>query len=232
MRWYSGTKARYKGSSIVPNSRQSATLLGMQDFVERLALTSAPKDARNLWDYTIPANEIRRNNLIAYFTEMHKRKPKVLLIGEAPGYRGCGRVGVPFSSEKLLLSHPFFSGASAFTVENPDDPMGEASATIVWKAFDSLDVYPLMWATYPFHPHKPGNIFSNRAPRPNEVLLGKSFISEIMDNFNIKHVVAVGRVAEGTLREMGFEAYPVRHPSHGGAVLFQKGLSEFVERLR
>lgn len=199
----------------------------MKEFVEKLARTPAPKDARNLWDYSDSSNEIRRKNLTGYFLEMAKRKPNVLLVGEAPGYRGCGRVGMPFSSEKLVLSHPFFSDRTIFSIEDSSAPIAEASASIVWKTFDALNFYPLMWATYPFHPHKAGNILSNRAPRPDEVTLGKEFLLEIKELFEIEHIIAVGRVAEGSLADMGFEAYPVRHPSHGGATLFAQGLKEF-----
>lgn len=204
----------------------------MHDFVEKLAATAAPRDAINPWDYTNPANEIRRNNLRGYLAEMVRRRPGVLLIGEAPGYRGCGRVGMPFSSEKLVLSHPFFSDTSIFAIEDVENPMGEASATIVWKTFDALDFYPLMWATYPFHPHNSGNVLSNRAPRPDEIALGKEFIHDLVGRFPVKHLVAVGRVSENALRNMGYEAHSVRHPSHGGAAHFHRGLSEFAAKLR
>lgn len=200
----------------------------MHAFITKLARTEAPKDAKNPWDFSLPGNEIRRKNLEGYFAHMQKRAPNVLLVGEAPGYRGCGRVGMPFSSEKLVLEHPFFADTDTFSIEHVETPMGEASATIVWKTFDALDFYPLMWATYPFHPHKPGNPLTNRAPRPDEVALGKEFLEELIDAFSITRLVAVGRVAERTLADMGYDAYPVRHPSHGGAVAFAEGLRAFV----
>jgi uracil-DNA glycosylase len=202
----------------------------IKKFVERLANTPEPEYARNVWNYSKPENEIRRKNLIGYFEQMAKLKPEVIIIGEAPGYRGCGRVGMPFSSEKLILSHPFFENKKIFAIENGDAPITEASASIVWKTFDKLNFYPLMWATYPFHPHKPNAPLTNRAPRPEEVLLGKQFLREIMDIYNIKQVIAVGRVAEKSLAEMDIEAIPIRHPSHGGATMFAKGLSDFVKK--
>jgi len=164
--------------------------------------------------------------------KMAKAKPTVLLVGEAPGYRGCGRTGVPFCSEKLIRAHPFFADNGVFGVEHEGDPMAEASASIVWKTFDALDFYPLMWATYPFHPHEPNDELSNRAPRPEEVRLGREFLENIVRLFAIKHIIAVGRVAEKCLGEMGHEAYAVRHPSHGGATLFAKGLAEFAKKHR
>lgn len=202
----------------------------IKKFVNKLSKTTAPKDARNLWDFSNDGNAIRRKNLEGYFNAMQKLKPKVLLVGEAPGYRGCGRVGMPFSSEKLVLTHSFFENRKVFGIENTDMPIAEASASIVWKTFDSLDFYPLMWATYPFHPHKAGDIQTNRAPRPEEVVLGKEFLSDIMKIYNIKHVIAVGRVAEKSLSEMGIAHHAVRHPSHGGATAFAQGLKNFVKK--
>ena len=204
----------------------------IKNFIQKLTTTEVAGDAKNPWDFSRKKNEIRRKNLEGYFSAMAKLKPSVLLVGEAPGYRGCGRVGMPFSSEKLILSHPFFSDRAVFNIENKDFPIAEASATIVWKTFDSLQFYPLMWATYPFHPHTAGNLLSNRAPRPEEILLGKDFIEELIKLFKIKHLVAVGRIAEKTLVDMGYEAYPVRHPSHGGATLFAEGLRMYNKTIR
>ena len=204
----------------------------MNKLVRKLSKTKAPKDAKNPWDFSCKGNAIRRKNLEGYFAKMAEIKPSVLLVGEAPGYRGCGRVGMPFSSEKLVLSHPFFSDKSTFGIENEGSPMAEASATIVWKTFDSLGFYPLMWATYPFHPHEPNDPFSNRAPRSEEVALGKEFIEDVLSLFEIKHLVAVGRVAERCLTGMGYEVHAVRHPSRGGATMFAKGLEDFVSRNR
>lgn len=51
---------------------------------------------------------IARKNLLRYLTEMSKRKPSVLLVGEAPGKDGCAISGIPFTSEYQLLNEPFF----------------------------------------------------------------------------------------------------------------------------
>lgn len=199
----------------------------IKEFVELVASTPAPLNARNPWDYSRPSNAIRRKNLEGYFIAMQKHRPTVLLVGEAPGYRGCGRVGMPFSSEKLVLENSFFADRKTFRIEHEDAPMGEASASIVWKTFDSLGFYPLMWASYPFHPHVPGDPLTNRAPRPDEIELGSPFVQKLIDIFQIKDLIAVGRVAEKTLSNLGYSAHAVRHPSHGGAVLFAEGLRAY-----
>lgn len=203
----------------------------IKKLIDDLARHPLTPNVNNPWDYSRRENEIRRKNLLGYFQKMYELKPKILLVGEAPGYRGCGRVGMPFSSEKLVLSHPFFADRDTFNVENKETPLAEASASIVWKTFDTLDFYPLMWATYPYHPHKPGNVFSNRAPKPDEIEIGRQFITRLVDIYGIQKVIAVGRVAEGTLKELNIQAFAVRHPSHGGATLFAQGLADYKKNL-
>lgn len=206
--------------------------MSIEAFVKKLSSFTVADDAKNPWDLSREGNAIRRKNLTSYLKKMREHAPAVLLVGEAPGYRGSGRTGSPFSSEKILLTHSFFSDRSLFDIENREEPMGEASASIVWKTFDTLGFYPLMWAAYPFHPHVPGNPSSNRAPRKEEVLAGKEFLQEILTLYPVEHIVAVGRVAEKTLGEMGYEARSIRHPSHGGATLFAKGLEDIARTIK
>lgn len=193
-------------------------------FVDDLARQPNTANVHNPWDYSRPENELRRKNLHAYLLKLAQLKPSIILIGEAPGYRGTLRSGVPFASEKLILSHSFFADRSAFDVENHLAPAAEASSTIVWRTLDELDVYPLIWATFPYHPHRPGNPASNRAPLPYEVRAGRPFITRLFDLYDIRTVVAVGRIAERTLADLEIQATAVRHPSRGGARQFAAGL--------
>lgn len=202
----------------------------INQFVNDLAKQPIPPNVNNPWDYSRPENEIRRKNLRSYFQKMYEYKPTVLLVGEAPGYRGCGRVGMPFSSEKLILQHSFFADKDKFAIENVGAPIAELSASVVWNTFDALDFYPLMWATFPYHPHKPDDKFSNRTPRREEVVLGKQFVTRLIDIYKIEEIVAVGRIAEGALKELSIEAPVIRHPAHGGATLFAEGLADFKKK--
>ena len=201
-------------------------------FVERLARTKAPPHSINQYGYAAKANEIRRKNLTEYLTAILKTKPSVMLVGEAPGYRGTRRTGVPFSSEKIVLSHPFFTSRKTFLIENTDAPIAESSASIVWKTMDELGFYPIIWASFPFHPHEPGDTESNRTPTKEELLLGQSFLKELIEIFGITDVVAIGRAAEKTLGMLDITpSSQIRHPSHGGANLFREGLASFVKSL-
>lgn len=201
----------------------------IQAFVDRLARTKPTPHSINHYGYDAATNDIRRKNLTEYLTIVHKARPSVLIVGEAPGYRGTRRTGVPFSSEKIVLSHPFFTSRATFAIEHVGAPTAESSASIVWKTMDELGFYPLIWAAFPFHPHEPGDTESNRAPTKDELLLGQGFLKDLMEIFSITEVVAIGRAAEKTLGMIDIiPTAQIRHPSHGGANLFRKGLADFA----
>ena len=70
---------------------------------------------------------IRRTNLKNYHSSF-AQKPTLLLVGEAPGPKGCRFSGVPFTSEYQLVSNllPFRGDQSS----NRAKPYKEASAGI------------------------------------------------------------------------------------------------------
>lgn len=47
-------------------------------------------------------------NLETYFNCLHK-PVCYMLVGEAPGYKGCACSGIPFTSQRILREHKFFS---------------------------------------------------------------------------------------------------------------------------
>lgn len=144
---------------------------------------------------------LRRERLAAYL-EARSGAP-LLLVGEAPGYRGARVSGLPFTSERQVTG----SGPA------------EATATIVQRVLAELALTEqvLLWNVVPTHP---GTDRSNRAPTRAEVAAGRCFADELARG---RHVIAVGRVAHAALGG----AY-VRHPSHGGAGEFARALRALV----
>lgn len=203
----------------------------IKQFVQSLSQPSSNKTFINQYSYESKSNKIRRANLLAYLSRFKTNKSNILLVGEAPGYRGSRRTGVPFSSEKILITNRFFNSNNKFEIENATVPYEEISASIVWKTMDELQFYPLIWSSFPFHPHELQNKETNRRPTIKEINLGKKYLKQLIDIFEIQIIVSVGRIAQKTLNDLGFQSTYLRHPSHGGAKLFQVGLSNIKKGL-
>jgi uracil-DNA glycosylase len=157
--------------------------------------------------------------------------PSYLLIGEAPGYQGCHFSGVPFTNEALLCEGqiPRIAKCDRFTTR--DKPWREPSATIVWRALQQagIDHDVVMWNAFAFHPHKPGEPMSNRAPTKAELQAGRGILRAVLKFFDGAQVVAVGKVAHAALRSLEWNPSAcLRHPSMGGASQFRAGLAKLV----
>ena len=203
--------------------------------IDRLAREDTAADTFNEYAYGIPNNAIRRGNLRLYLQFMAQYQPSVLLVMEAPGYRGCRLTGVPVTSRKILLEGApgfdlFGSAAGYRDVDEAgfEGIYGEQTATIVWGALAGLDLLPLIWNAFPFHPCKLGKARSNRKPRQPETASGAVFLREIMEMTRMQRVVAVGNVAFATLGKIGIPCDKVRHPAQGGKNEFVAGLRQLL----
>lgn len=170
------------------------------DFVARLA---SARIGTTFNQYA--GSRLRRERLSRYFEA--RAHARVVLVGEAAGYRGARVSGLAFTSERQLTG---FGPA-------------EASATIVHRVLARLGVEEdvLLWNVVPTHP---GTASSNRPPRRDEVDAARPFLDEVLRG---RAVIAVGRVAAGSTGA----AY-VRHPSHGGAAAFEEGLERAFATIR
>jgi uracil-DNA glycosylase len=162
-------------------------------FVERLA---AARIGETFNQYA--RSELRRNRLDAYLAE--RSGARLLLVAEAPGYRGTRVSGVPLTSERQLTG----SGPA------------EATATIVHAVLAELGIEGdvLLWNVVPTHP---GTESSNRPPTSVEIEASAPFLAELSKG---RRAIAIGRVAQARIG-----GPYVRHPSHGGAAEFRAGLA-------
>lgn len=204
-------------------------------FWELLRAIPVPDDAEFLYGPG-PEGRLREHNLRRYHQLMADVGPRVMLVGEAPGYRGHAVSGVPFTSMRELAARPgLISGdpeGDGFRVPQRPAAGWEASSGIVWRALAAWrGPLPLIWGVCPNHPHLPGRPATNRAPRAAEVVAGTPIALALAEVFGIEEFVAVGRKAEGALVRAGVEATAVRHPAQGGARAFTEQLAAFNARL-
>jgi hypothetical protein len=131
----------------------------------------------------------------------------LLLVAEAPGYRGTRISGIPMTSERQLIG----SGPA------------EATASVVQRTLAELGLSAevLLWNVVPTHP---GSEHTNRPPTSSEVRAGLPFALELAKG---RRLIPVGRVAHAALGG----SY-IRHPAHGGAAEFRRGLAALVRGQR
>lgn len=210
----------------------------IETLIDALAQTPVSPDACNQYAPGDPNNDIRRHNLRLYFEQMAQIQPTMLFVGEAPGYRGCRVTGVPLVSRRILLEGIpelglFGAGRGYLDTHDPgfERVQGEQSATIVWNTLKGYGLAPLIWGTFPFHPHQPGAPLTNRAPRRSEIATGIGFLKSILKMADFRQVIAVGNVAESALKSLGVPFVKVRHPAQGGKNDFVRGIQEVMRAI-
>jgi uracil-DNA glycosylase len=200
-------------------------------FWDRLQSFGSP-DAFNPWndrdplDVTLDGALGRRIRLMRHFD----RDARYLLIGEAPGYRGCHFSGIPFTCEKQLCDGiiPGLSAHSRFTTR--DLPWSEGSATVIWSTLYDLDIaeQTVCWNAFAFHPHLDRLPLSNRTPTPRELVANADILAMVIQAFPRAKRVAVGKAAVRTLQSLGVDSSEVRHPSMGGARQFREQMRDLI----
>ena len=212
----------------------------------RLLKESPPGAVFNPWWQIDVANDIgrsapriRRAQLRAYF-EQRLGAARLVLIGEAVGYRGGHFSGIPMTSERIMLegiggvaASEVLPGITPRRTSNPGKfPRGfsEPTATIIWGTLLRLGLKPdgfVLWNAFPWHSFDPRpGMLSNRTPKPAERAAGLPVLRAFLDLFPCKRVIALGRIAAAQLEELGVQARCVRHPASGGAKLFREQIAQ------
>jgi len=160
----------------------------------------------------------RRANLRCYLLE--RVDARVVALGEAAGYQGMRWSGIAFTSERDLMRWglPYLTTSSGRR-----GGWSEPSGTLVHRLLEAVGAERrvILWNVVPTHPHRPGNPFSNRRPRRDEIAAGVPFAWRLIDMVQPRRLIAIGRVASSVLGE---EAEYVRHPAHAGGAAFAAGM--------
>jgi uracil-DNA glycosylase len=204
----------------------------ISDFVDELASVPSEPNFSNFYSHSAAANAVRRHNLALYLQDIHERSPRVLMVGESPGYRGTKVTGVPFADVPVIVDGVQQLGM--FGTQNgyrspleKRHPPKEQTSTAMWQVLARYRFIPLLWASFPFHPFG-DSPETNRTPAEHELLLGKEFLVKILRDWSIETVVAVGRVAERTLGTLEVPCSHIRHPARGGKREFESGVERLV----
>jgi uracil-DNA glycosylase len=190
---------------------------------------------------------IRRKQLRAYLRERLGRA-RLVVVGEALGYRGGHFSGIPMTSERILLGKKkddgiepkqILSGVTPRRTSKPQkcsDGFSEPTATIVWSTLLKLGLRPeqfVLWNAFPWHSFDSRvGILSNRTPTKSERPAGLPVLSAFLDLFSYNKIIALGNVAASQLKELNVEMHLVRHPASGGAKLFRQQIAKIVQELR
>ncbi|TAM87483.1 hypothetical protein EPN42_11405 [bacterium] len=206
----------------------------IERFVGRVAAVRLP-GVFNPWGQRAPHDAAaggpaaRRRYLRAHLSIVD---PALLIVGEAPGYRGCRYSGIPFTDERKLLAGavPRVAPPSGRLTTFPLS-LTELTATIMWKALFDFGVAErtVFWSAFPWHPFRSPEQHTNRRPTVQELELALPFLEETLARYPNTHVATLGRVAEWSLRRLGRATSPVlRHPANGGATAFRTGLHRLL----
>ena len=169
-----------------------------------------------------------------------------LFIAEGLGYQGGHFSGIAITSERILLGeHPDVDPKSVLgewkyeRTSNPESPLlnrtqklkgfNEPTDTVVWNALNNhglaaFDV--ILWNIFPFHPHKAGQLLTNRTPSNEELDVGIEYAKQLLELVPNMQIIAIGGKAASTLERYGIKAEAVRHPSMGGANEFRAAVAK------
>lgn len=199
----------YSNTTLEPNNTNID--IAIATFINHLSQFKSTNTIENMYHTGSQDSTERRKRLKEFFIK--NQNAKILLVGEAPGYNGCAKTGVPFTS-------------------NTNEPSSAVIQSFLSQNYPEIPV--LMWNAFPFHPHQPNQTESNRTPNSEELALGYSILQSFIKLFpNLTYFCAIGRTAEKQLLKMDLPTQPIyiRHPAHGGKTKCTTTLNQFFKQI-
>lgn len=170
------------------------------------------------------AASLRRRSLRSYLASVEALGVDTIWMGRDLGYRGGRRTGLALTDEQHLRAVAgLYPGAD--TVKATLGPIvAERTAAEIWSVLSELDVPPLLWNVFPFHPHEAGDPFTNRKFTTKELSVVDELNAELVGWLGIRRIIAIGQDAAGYGAQFGAPVECVRHPSYGGTTEFREGM--------
>lgn len=164
-------------------------------------------------DRTAPG--VRQQNLRIYLSALEKQKPKILCFYYAPSYDESKRSGVPLTNvsifkrvENILkVSRPFEKAT-----KSRGKPELSSMASIIWDTIEDLNKTIAVWPIIPFYPHKKSGLKMERSFTNKELLTYRPLLSDIVELFEPKIVLSVGKDAHEALKFLKVKHYQLPHP--------------------
>lgn len=175
------------------------------------------------------APALRRRALRTYLDVILFTKTDTIWMGRDLGYRGGRRTGLALTDEIHLPAVANLYPGSDVVKATLGPVISERTAAEIWKVLGELEVPPLLWNVFPFHPHEPDQPFTNRKFSAKELSTVNDLNAALIDWLGIRRIIAIGQDAAGYAAQFGIPVECVRHPSYGGTTEFRNGIRQLYK---
>jgi hypothetical protein len=170
------------------------------------------------------APSLRRDALRSYLEAAKALGVDTIWMGRDLGYRGGRRTGLALTDEQHLTALSSVYPGSTASKSTHGPVIAERTAAEIWSLLAQLDLPPLLWNVFPFHPHDPDQPFTNRKFSARELAQVHDLNAKLIGWLEIRRIVAIGQDAAGYAERFGVQVECVRHPSYGGITDFRAGI--------
>jgi proteasome lid subunit RPN8/RPN11 len=171
------------------------------------------------------APAIRRKNLELVLAAALSGGIDALWIAQDLGRNGGRRTGLALTDEPNLDALAARWQLKGVKRATSGSIVREATAGYAWQVLKHEERKVFLWNIFPFHSHPAGQPLRNRGHSRAEAASSLPFLLWLADTFRPRKVVALGRVAEATLKKQGITCDAVRHPGRGGGPRFLRDMA-------